>query len=122
MKKVLFGCLGAVTVLAGVSALLIWLWLFRELPKLEATISLPSEVELESMFSMDITASNGHKRTITLDSIDVDVGHFSGDVDVCNPNQDFKTLLADVVIKNRISNSTSDGIRQPADESPKPSR
>ena len=26
-------------------------------------------------------------------------GHFSGDVDVCNPTQDFTTLIADVVIR-----------------------
>jgi hypothetical protein len=30
-------------------------------------------------------------------------GHFSGDVDVCNPNQDYKTVLADVVVKNKHS-------------------
>ncbi len=30
-------------------------------------------------------------------------GHFSGDVDVCNPNQDFKTLLADVVVTKKSS-------------------
>ena len=27
-------------------------------------------------------------------------GHFSGDVDVCNPNQDFSTEIADVVVRN----------------------
>ena len=31
-------------------------------------------------------------------------GHFSGDVNVCNPNQDFKTLLADVVVTKKSSN------------------
>jgi hypothetical protein len=25
-------------------------------------------------------------------------GHFSGDLDVCNPNQDFKTLMVDLVV------------------------
>lgn len=161
MKKVLFGCLGAAIVLTGVAALLIWLWLFRELPKLEATVSLPSKVALESTFSMAITANNAHKRPITLDSIDVDdsflsgvqveridpeptatthicgqrswnfgqsvapgtsmvvrfqlravqEGHFSGDIDVCNPNQDFKTLLADVVIKKGLSNKEPEAMR-----------
>ena len=26
-------------------------------------------------------------------------GHFSGDIDVCNPNQDYHTLLGDVVVR-----------------------
>ena len=30
-------------------------------------------------------------------------GHFSGDVDVCNPNQDYTTVIADVVVRNEPS-------------------
>lgn len=33
-------------------------------------------------------------------------GHFSGDVDVCNPSQDFKTVLADVVVTDKHANKT----------------
>lgn len=29
-------------------------------------------------------------------------GRFAGDIDVCNANQDFKTLLADVVVKKQV--------------------
>jgi len=161
MKKAFLGCLGAALVILVVGGAMIWSWLFRELPVLDATLSLPNEVEVESTVSMVVTATNSHSRSITLDSIDVDdsslagfqvisidpkpkdtmhvpivnqrswefgaeiqpreslsvtfhlksvsQGHFSGDVDVCNPNQDFTTLLADVVVKEELSNKAIDG-------------
>jgi len=31
----------------------------------------------------------------------VQAGHFSGEIDVCNPNQDFRTLYADVLVLDR---------------------
>lgn len=37
-------------------------------------------------------------------------GRFSGDVDICNPNQDFTTLFADVVVKEERSNNRVDEI------------
>jgi hypothetical protein len=151
MKKIILGCLGVVVLVIVVGAGLIWFWLFRELPMLDASLSLPNEAALDSTVTMVITATNTHETPITLDSIDIDdaflsgfqvisiqpastdtthvpianqrswdfgtivqpggsisvafqlravtQGHFSGDIDVCNPNQDFKTLLADVVVK-----------------------
>lgn len=150
MKKIVFGCLGTALLILIALAGLIWFWLFRELPTLHATLSMPSEVELGSTLPMVITANNDHESPIILDSIDVDdsflsgfqvvsidprptgtmhifgqrswdfgqsvmpgtamvvrfelkavqEGHFSGDVDVCNPSQDFETLLADVLVKD----------------------
>lgn len=35
-------------------------------------------------------------------------GRFSGDVDICNPNQDFKTLLADVIVKKQVPGNSSE--------------
>ena len=160
MKKTLFGCLGAALVILVIGGVMIWFSLFRELPLLDATLSLHNEVEVESTVSMVITATNSHTKAITLDSIDVGdsflagfqvisvdprptdtthmpivnqrswdfgveiqpgdslaitfqlravtEGHFSGDVDVCNPNQDFRTLLADVVVRKELSNKAID--------------
>ncbi|ABW67191.1 hypothetical protein [Desulfosudis oleivorans] len=160
MKKTLLGCLGAALVILAVGGAMIWFWLFRELPVLDATLSLPNEAQVDSAISMVVTATNRHSKSITLDSIDIDdsflagfqvisinpkptdtthipiinqrswdfgtviqpneslpvtfrlkpvtEGHFSGDVDVCNPNQDFKTLLADVVVKKELSNQAID--------------
>jgi len=44
----------------------------------------------------------GETQTFTFTLKPVLVGHFSGDVDVCNSNQDFVTLLADVVVRNKV--------------------
>ena len=33
----------------------------------------------------------------------VELGHFYGDVDICNPNQDFFTLIADVEVREEPS-------------------
>lgn len=154
MKKVIIGCLGAVAAVVAIAAVITWFWFFRELPTLDANLSMASEVEPGANIIMTITATNSHRKSVTLDSIDIDdaflsafqvvtvdpepsttshvpfaqqrswsfgkevppggklavsftfraiaEGHFSGDVDVCNPNQDFKTLLADVVVKQKL--------------------
>jgi hypothetical protein len=153
MKKVVFGCLGATAIIAVALAVGVWFLLFRELPVLDASLSIAPEVEIGSTVTMVISATNTHKKPVTLDSVDIDNaflagfqvvgvdpkpegttrvpivnqrswgfgkrvspgkvfsvtftlkavadGHFSGDVDVCNPNQDFKTLLADVVVTKK---------------------
>jgi hypothetical protein len=36
---------------------------------------------------------------VTFEMKPVLVGHYSGDVDVCNPSQDYQTLFADIVIQ-----------------------
>lgn len=152
MKKTLLACLGVTIILVFVVIAGLWFWLFRELPVLEASLSLPPEVHRDAEVTMAITVTNTHDQPITLDSVDIDdsflhgfqvvaidpeptdtmhvpladqrswgfarpvspgeslaltfrlkavmEGHFSGDIDVCNPNQDFKTVLADVVVRH----------------------
>ena len=41
----------------------------------------------------------GMVQTIRFDLRAIEAGHFSGDIDVCNPNQDFVTLLGDIVVE-----------------------
>ncbi len=151
MKKILIGCLGAAALFAILTAGAVWYWFFRDLPNLEASLSLPQTVELDASVTMLVTTTNTHKTAVTLDSIDIDdsflkgfqvgritpkprdtshffgqrswdfgrtvapgesleieftlkaiqEGHFSGDLDVCNPNQDFTTQVADVVVRKK---------------------
>jgi hypothetical protein len=164
MKKTLLGGFGVALLIVVVGAGLIWLWLFRELPTLDATLSVPDEVRLDSSVDMIVIGTNPHKKAIALGSIDIDdsflsgfqvvsidpkptdtnhvpvlnqrswdfnksiqpgqsfsvtfklkgviEGHFSGDIDVCNPNQDFKTLLADVVVRKELSNNAIDSDKE----------
>lgn len=161
MKKVLIGCLVVLLIALVLVVFLFWLVFIRELPKLEAALSLPGEVTLGSTVDMVVTASNEQKLPVILDSIDIDEslfrgfqvvriepepkdtfrvpilnqrgwsfgkeiqpgesisvtfqlkavteGRFSGDVDVCNPSQDFKTLLADVIVKAPAEEKNSAG-------------
>ena len=46
-----------------------------------------------------ITVSPGESQEVEFTMKAVQEGHFSGDVDVCNPNQDFTTVIADVVVR-----------------------
>ena len=41
-------------------------------------------------------------------------GHFSGDIDVCNPNQDSTTLIADIVVRKEVSNNLVENIASDA--------
>ncbi len=43
----------------------------------------------------------GGKLTVTFTLKAVAEGHFSGDLDVCNPSQDFTTHVVDVVVKGK---------------------
>ncbi|MHC5055050.1 MAG: hypothetical protein ACYTKD_10080 [Planctomycetota bacterium] len=160
MRTVL-GCLGAALLAAVVGVVLIWFCLIRELPKLDAKLSLAPEATLGSTATMVVVAKNPHEEPVTLDSIDIDEsflagfqvisidpeptdtsnvplldqrswsfgeeiapgeshsvtfnlrpvseGRFTGDVDVCNPSQDYKTLLADVVVKKAAPGEPVDG-------------
>jgi hypothetical protein len=72
MKKSFLGCLGAALLVVVVGAAIVWLWLFRDLPVLDATLSLHSEVEIDSTIPMVVIATNSHGKSITLDSIDID--------------------------------------------------
>jgi hypothetical protein len=149
MKKGIIGCLGVFLVTGLVTAVLIGVWLFTEKPLLDASLSIPSEIEIDSTVAMVITVTNPHDESVVLDSIDIgnaflegflvvsilpepvdtmsifgerswefgeDVapgasleihfklkaiqqGHFSGDIGTYNPNQDFQTLFADVVVR-----------------------
>jgi uncharacterized protein (DUF58 family) len=151
MKRTVLGCLAVALLIVAAGTVFVWFWLFRALPVLDASLSLPREVALESTVPLVITVTNPHEKSVTLDSIDiadsllsgfqvvsiepdptetyhipifdqrswtfgesvmpggtlsvtfhlraVQAGHFSGDIDVCNPNQNCTTLLADVVVK-----------------------
>ena len=159
MRKIVIGCLGTAAVFLAAAVLLVWVWWFRELPLLDASLSLPSQATLDSTLVMVVTTTNTHTSPLVLDCIDIDdsflegfqvlsiqpeptdtmhtpwgqrswsfdqtvessgtltvryelkavqEGHFSGDVDVCNPNQDFRTLVADVVVRKELPNEPSE--------------
>lgn len=148
MKQFVVGCL-AISALLFIGMIALFYFVFvRELPTLEASITSPASVTVDSTFDAVITAENPHSDSIVLDSIDVEdvflegfqvvsvtpkpsdtysifgyrtwefnqavqpgemvevtftfravqPGHYTGDVDVCNPNQDFKTVFADVMV------------------------
>jgi len=148
MNKTVVGCLIAAALAVILPVLAIGIWLVREAPMLDASLSVPPQVALDSTAIMVVTTTNPHPKPVTLDSIDVDdsflagfqvvridpepvdtmhifgqrswtfdqsvapgdslevrfelravqEGHFSGDVDVCNPGFDFMTVVADVVV------------------------
>jgi hypothetical protein len=50
--------------------------------------------------------SPGRSLSVTFELKPVKEGRFSGDVDVCNPNLDSTTVLADVVVKKQHSQKT----------------
>lgn len=149
MKALLIGCLSLV-LMAIVAIGLGVAWLFIERPTLDGSLDMPLQVTVGETFHATITASNGHDKTVTLDSIDISdtllagvqissiepdpesttrvpvldqrswafntpvepgatmtvrytlravrEGHFTGDIDLCNPSQDFFTLYGDLVI------------------------
>lgn len=155
-RKVVIGWLGVSVSLLSVLSVLWAFYLYtenRELPVLDASLSLPTQATLDSTVIMVITTTNTHTKPLILGSIDVGdsflegfqvvkiqpspsatehlyyfrrwdfgqtvdpgatlqvrfelkavlEGHFSGDIDVCNPNLDYKTLLADVVVRKEFS-------------------
>lgn len=149
MKKLAIGCLGISLTGAMAIAIVGYFLFIRELPVLDASISVPWIVKLDSTLTLDVTGTNNHTDSIVFDSVDIEdsfldgfqildidpepddtdhifdwrtwnfgyrvlpgesrtirftmkavqEGHFSGDVDVCNPNQDFATVIADVVVR-----------------------
>jgi hypothetical protein len=50
-------------------------------------------------WSFDRAIPPGESLTVNFTLKPVVEGRFSGDVNVCNPNQDFKTLLADIIVR-----------------------
>lgn len=49
-------------------------------------------------YEFDQVVQPGETVTVTFELRPVQEGRFIGDVDVCNPSQDFQTLLADVLV------------------------
>ena len=148
-KVVIIGWLSVMVAICVVGTAIDLYYKNRELPVLDASLSMPSQAELDSTVIMVVTATNTHTKPLILASIDVGdsflegfqvvkiepsplatkqifdfrrwdfgqtvdpggtlqvrfelkavlEGHYSGDIDVCNPNLDFKTLLADVVVR-----------------------
>jgi len=68
------------------------------IPKPKSTQNLYEYYQRSWDFSQDVAPGDSVAIQFRLKA--VVEGHFSGDVDVCNPNQDFKTLLADVVVRD----------------------
>jgi hypothetical protein len=171
MKKYVIGCVAAAVIVVAIVAVAICLLeITRDLPLLDASLSLPSEVQLDSTLTMVVTTTNTHSEPVILDSIDMDdsflaglqvlsidpeptdtlhipvinqrswafgkrvlpgsslpvtfelravmEGHFSGDIDVCNPNQDFTTLVADLVVSKDLAGDPLDWLPDPGPDAP----
>ena len=63
----------------------------------------PKPSETYSIFGyrtweFDQAVEPGEKVEVTFTLRAVQQGHYTGDVDVCNPNQDFQTVFADVMV------------------------
>lgn len=65
-------------------------------PKPLRTFQIPLTNQRSYGFDQRVEANGSATVTFTLRA--VQKGHFSGDVDLCNPHQDFHTLVADVVV------------------------
>ena len=66
----------------------------------------------ERSWDFESVIQPGDSLSVTFQLKPVTEGRFSGDVDVCNPNQDFRTLFADVVVKKRLSNEAIDSDKE----------
>ena len=78
MKKVWLGCLGALGLMALTGGWLIWFLLIREGPVLSATLDVPQQVKQGDIVRMKVLTFNPNKRSITLDSIDIDDSFMAG--------------------------------------------
>lgn len=160
MKQLLVGCLIGALVLSVVVVVGFWFLFIRELPLLDAELTLPPGAVMGSSIEMVVTAHNPHDEAVKLDCIDISneilegfqvvsvsppandsyevpffgmrtwefgasvepresiavtfelrpvaPGRFRGEIDVCNPNQDSKTLFADVVVKEEAAEELED--------------
>ena len=45
----------------------------------------------------------GEESTVRFTLRSIEPGHFVGNVDVCNPNQDYKSLYADVIVREEVT-------------------
>lgn len=52
MKKIIVGCLISFVVVAAVVVVVVWLFLFRELPSLDAALSIPPQTTLGTPVAM----------------------------------------------------------------------
>lgn len=68
-------------------------------PQPTGTVHIP--VFDQRSWSFGISVAPGDTLSATFRLEPVEPGHFSGDIDVCNPNQDFTTLFVDVVVKEQ---------------------
>lgn len=55
-----------------------WCCIFRMSPRLDAALSAPQEVRLNSTVTMIVTATNTHEKPVTLDSIDISDAFLEG--------------------------------------------
>jgi uncharacterized protein (DUF58 family) len=75
-------------------------------PEPEGTLHVPFLNQRSWAFATVVQP--GDSLTVTFHLKPVAEGHFSGDIDVCNPSQDFETLLADVVVRRTLSSQAVD--------------
>jgi hypothetical protein len=75
-------------------------------PEPKGTMLVPFLNQRSWEFGKVLQSGETHSVTFRLKS--VMEGRFSGDIDICNPNQDYKTLLADIVVKEEWNNSLED--------------
>jgi hypothetical protein len=70
-------------------------------PEPDDTSDIPFLDQRSWAFGRSIAA--GERLEVTFSLRPIEPGHFTGDVDVCNPNQDFSTVYADVVVRESSS-------------------
>ncbi|NLX60454.1 MAG: hypothetical protein GXY74_15365 [Phycisphaerae bacterium] len=66
-------------------------------PRPEATFSLPPELDQRS-WAFHTPVAAGGQMTVTFHLRPLAAGHYSGNIDVCNPNQDYVGMFADIVV------------------------
>ena len=148
-KYVVIGALAVLVIACACGAVFFWYLLVRELPTLDAELSIPSTAVVGEPIEMRVITSNSHSESLTLGSIDIDgaflagfqvlgidpeatgtfhipvidqrswsfdkpvptderlvvtfdlrcinAGHFTGNIDACNPNNDCASMFVDVV-------------------------
>jgi len=71
-----------------------------------------STVHIFGMRSWDFSTAvqPGQSLEVVFELTPVMAGHFAGDVDVCNPSQDYHTLVADVVVHKDAPPATTQAV------------
>jgi hypothetical protein len=77
MRSMTIGCFSvSAAAILGVAGLVIWM--FVDLPMLDASLSHPTIVQLDSTFNLCVSVSNSHNTVVTLHSIDIEDSFLEG--------------------------------------------